>query len=125
MSLIFVFGSNTEGRHGKGAALHAKLYRGAIDGQAQGPQGNSYAIVTKELRDNHLAVTLDYIKKGVEIFLLYAATHPDDLFQVTALGTGLAGFKREQIAPMFRVRPDNVILPEEFIQILDNEEDNT
>ena len=46
---IFVFGSNTQGRHGKGAALCAKERFGAIYGQAYGLQGQSYAIVTKEL----------------------------------------------------------------------------
>lgn len=29
---IFVFGSNQAGKHGKGAALHAKQYHGAIYG---------------------------------------------------------------------------------------------
>ena len=46
---IFVFGSNTEGRHGAGAALYARQHHGAIYGQARGLQGNSYAIVTKDL----------------------------------------------------------------------------
>ena len=30
MREIFVFGSNTEGKHGKGAALEARLKHGAI-----------------------------------------------------------------------------------------------
>lgn len=46
---IFVFGSNTQGRHGKGAALLAKNKFGAIYGQAKGLQGQSYAIITKDL----------------------------------------------------------------------------
>jgi len=33
---VFVFGSNTEGRHGKGAALWAKQNAGAIYGQSKG-----------------------------------------------------------------------------------------
>ena len=47
---IFVFGSNLAGRHGKGAALHAKLHYGAIVGRGVGRQGNSYAIPTKDYR---------------------------------------------------------------------------
>ena len=47
---IFVFGSNREGRHGKGAAKTARDSYGAVYGQAKGLQGNAYAIVTKELR---------------------------------------------------------------------------
>mgnify|MGYP006877977877 FL=1 len=46
---IFVFGSNTQGRHGKGAALTARNKFGAIYGQAEGLQGQSYAIITKDL----------------------------------------------------------------------------
>ena len=42
--LIFVFGSNLAGRHGKGAALFARHYRGAVYGQGEGLQGRSYAL---------------------------------------------------------------------------------
>src|SRR5262245_53580931 len=42
--MIFVFGSNLAGRHGKGAALYAKQHHGAICGQGEGLQGDSYAI---------------------------------------------------------------------------------
>lgn len=47
---IFVFGSNPEGRHGFGAALAAKKFFGAKYGQGEGLQGQSYAIITKNLR---------------------------------------------------------------------------
>jgi hypothetical protein len=46
---ILVFGSNTEGRHGAGLALVAKLYYGAEYGNPSGLQGKSYALVTKNL----------------------------------------------------------------------------
>jgi hypothetical protein len=45
---VFVFGSNLAGRHGKGAALHARQHCGAIYGQGEGLQGRSYAIPTKD-----------------------------------------------------------------------------
>ena len=48
--VIFVFGSNPEGRHGLGAAKVAKEKFGAHYGQGEGLQGNSYAIPTKDLR---------------------------------------------------------------------------
>ena len=35
---IFVFGSNREGRHGKGAALCARNEHGAVWGQAEGSE---------------------------------------------------------------------------------------
>ena len=46
---IFVFGSYTQGRHGMGAAKTAKDKFGAIYGQSEGLQGQSYAIITKDL----------------------------------------------------------------------------
>ena len=43
---IFVFGSNTSGRHLGGASWMAYQRFGAVMGQAEGPQGQSYAIPT-------------------------------------------------------------------------------
>jgi len=64
---VFVFGSNTQCRHGKGAALTARTKFGAIYGQSKCLQGQS--IVTKELRSN--PVTLDEIKQGVDNFIQF------------------------------------------------------
>lgn len=111
---IFVFGSNREGRHGKGAALHAKIHHGAINGQAEGLQGSSYAIITKELRRGQPPVTLDEVKAGVLTFLGFARLNHRFTFNVTPIGCGLAGFKVSQIAPLFRGSPPNVVLPPEF-----------
>jgi hypothetical protein len=108
---IFVFGSNREGRHGKGAALAAQSYHGAIYGQAEGLQGNSYAIITKELRKDHPSVTIGEVAKGVVIFKRFAEEHPDWKFEVTRIGCGLAGFEEEEIAPLFINSPSNVYLP--------------
>src|SRR5688572_4221274 len=108
---IFVFGSNREGRHGAGAAKAALKFHGAVYGQAEGRQGNSYAIVTKELRKDQPPVTLEEVQRGVWVFLKYAADHPEVIFQVTPIGTGLAGFKPSEIAPMFKGASSNVLLP--------------
>jgi hypothetical protein len=113
---IFVFGSNRAGRHGKGAALYARQHHGAIRGQGEGRQGNSYAIPTKDSYLNTL--TLDAIRKHVETFIAYAKNNPQETFQLTAIGCGLAGYRPEQIAPMFRQVPLNVILPPEFSRVL-------
>ena len=48
MKQIFVFGSNLAGRHGKGAALHARSYYGAKYGVGEGRTGKSYAVPTKD-----------------------------------------------------------------------------
>lgn len=45
---VFCFGSNKLGIHGAGAALYAKNNHGAVQGQGEGRQGNSYAIPTKD-----------------------------------------------------------------------------
>ena len=49
--MIFVFGSNLAGRHGKSAALHAIRHHGAVYGLGIGPQGRSYRILTTMSRD--------------------------------------------------------------------------
>lgn len=115
---IFVFGSNRQGRHGKGSALTARQKYGAIYGQAEGLQGSSYAIVTKELRTDYAPVSLTEVANGVVRFLAFAAFKPNYKFIVVAIGCSLAGFKPEQIAPLFRNSPPNVELPAEFVQVL-------
>lgn len=111
---IFVFGSNRQGRHGAGAARHAVTHHGAQNGQAEGLQGDSYAIITKELRPTHPRVTIDEIKEGTQRFLQFARTRPDLTFQLTPIGCGLAGYTPTEIAPLFTNAPDNVTLPPEF-----------
>ena len=107
--MIFVFGSNLAGRHGKGAALAARQLHGAIYGQGIGMQGNSYAIPTK---GQHLEILpLNVIKQHVDTFITYATEHPELTFQVTKIGCGLAGYNESQIAPLFSKAPKNCILP--------------
>lgn len=110
---IFVFGSNREGRHGAGAAKRAVEAYGAAYGVAEGPQGNAYAIVTKELRPGYSPVSLGEISQGVRRFLVYAAEHRELRFLVSRIGGGLAGFDwGRQIRPLFDRAPDNVVLLE-------------
>lgn len=108
---IFVFGSNREGRHGAGAALTARNLHGAIYGQPMGLQGDSYAIVTKELRPNHPPVTLDEVAIQVGAFITFARAHPELNFTLTRIGCGLAGFTPVQIKPLFADAPPNVSQP--------------
>jgi hypothetical protein len=110
MNPIFVFGSNLAGRHGKGAALCALKEHGAIYGRGRGLQGSSYAIPTKDAFLDPLP--LERISEEVKEFLIFAETHPDFIFKVTKIGCGLAGYKEEDIAPMFKDAPYNCILPE-------------
>ena len=116
MRAIFVFGSNLAGRHGKGAALIAKNKYGAIYGQSIGLQGNSYAIPTKDekIRTLHIARIRSYINQ----FITFACENDDMLFYVTAIGCGLAGYRPEEIAPLFRQCPPNVRLNKSFLDAL-------
>lgn len=113
---VFVFGSNTAGRHGKGAALHARQHCGARYGQGEGLQGQSYAIPTKD--DDLRTLPLSRIRAGVDRFLDFARDNPLLTFEVTPIGCGLAGYEPEQIAPMFRDVPINVVLPLVFNEVL-------
>lgn len=107
---IFVFGSNLAGRHGRGAALEARLRHGAVYGVGEGLSGRSYAIPTKDERLR--TRPLPSIKQSVERFMKFAVEHPEMTFQVTRVGCGLAGYHDTDIAPMFAGAPTNCILPE-------------
>lgn len=119
MTKIFVFGSNLAGRHGKGAALTARNEWGAVYGVGEGRTGNAYAIPTKDKAIRPLR--LEQINACVKTFIEYAWAHPELTFLVTPIGTGLAGYKHEDIAPMFQAAPKNCLLPGEWIAILGRE----
>ena len=97
---IFVFGSNQGGKHGKGAAKTA-LGWGAKWGQAAGLQGKTYGIPTKDASIRRV-LSINEIKPYVDEFIEFARNNPQLIFFVTAIGTGLAGYKPKQIAPLFK-----------------------
>lgn len=118
---IFVFGSNTQGRHGKGAAKTALNKFGAIWGRDDGLQGRSYGIATvasHRITHSLSKLPLDQVQVRVRRFVRFAAEHPELHFLVTAIGCGLAGYKPEDIAPMFKDAPENVRLPQSFWDVL-------
>jgi len=115
---IFVYGSNLAGRNGAGSALHAKKYFEAKNGVGFGRTGNAYSIPTKDSSLNPLS--LKTIREYVTEFLRYASEHPELEFFVVAIGTGLAGYSHEQIAPMFKYAPPNCELLPEWIRINNN-----
>lgn len=113
---IFVFGSNTAGRHGKGAALEAKNHWGAVYGNGFGRQGMSYAIPTKDI--GLKTIKLPIIEMHVDCFRKYAWSNLDLRFLVTQIGCGLAGYSPKEMAPMFDRLPRNCVLPDEFLDVL-------
>ena len=116
---IFVFGSNLAGKHYGGSASFAVDRHGAIIGQGVGIQGDSYAIPTLDEKFEPLSVA--DISRHVANFLAFATRHPNFTFDVVAIGCGIAGFKPEQIAPLFAEAPDNVRLPMQFENFLRGE----
>ncbi len=104
---IFVFGSNGQGAHFGGAAATAVHKFGAKIGQAEGLQGQSYAINTMDSEDEMF--------EQIDRFLKFAKEHPELQFLVTEIGCGIAGYSPAQIAPHFKKHTENVILPEAFL----------
>lgn len=108
--MIFVFGSNEAGIHGAGAALEARKNYGAKLGIGFGHVGNSFAIPTKDEKIKPLP--LSTIRTYVDMFIAYAQNTPENMYLVTRIGCGLAGYTDSDIAPMFKNAPDNCQLPE-------------
>ena len=108
---IFVFGSNKEGRHLGGAAKMAADNFGAQIGVGVGRTGDCYAIPTMD-------GSLDFIAQYAEGFRCYAQCHPELTFLVTRIGSGIAKWKDEEIAPLFNWGPyrslPNVVFPKEW-----------
>lgn len=109
---VFVFGSNAQGNHGGGAAAFAMRNFGAVWGQGEGMQGQSYAIPTME--------GIDSLQAAVWRFIDYADCHPNKRFLVTRIGCGIAGYRVSEIAPLFKpcIKLENVSLPADFWKVL-------
>ena len=110
---IFVFGSNLAGQHGGGAARLAYNQFGAEWGVGVGLTGQTYAIPTM-----HGGV--DAIAPYVDEFIEFARQNSNMKFYVTRIGCGIAGFRDEDIAPLFRnaLTVSNIVLPKSFYNIL-------
>lgn len=115
---IFVFGSNEQGRHGKGAALFARTRHGACPGVGVGLQGSCYAIPTKS--SPYQALPLGRVASYVEEFLQFACSRPEWRFELTRIGAGHAGegsattgrnpgLREADMAALFRESPENVV----------------
>lgn len=121
---IFLFGANTQYRHGLGAAKWAMQF-GAKYGNG-GLQGNTYCIITKDLTvPKHMqlkSVSLEFIKKEIIKFYIFADTHKDLDFYVCyrADTKNLNGYTPEEIAKCFNCKyiPDNVYFQYEFSKLI-------
>jgi len=120
---IFVFGSNTQGRHGKGAALSAKEKFGAINGQSRGRQGNSYAIITKDLTVmEHPSRTPEQIIDEIRGLYEYATQNPglEFLIPYKAGHSNLNAYSSQDMAFFFNSMdiPKNIVFDKEFYSLI-------
>ena len=109
---IFVFGSDPQGLHSGGAARVAMDRFGAVCGQGEGLQGQSYALPT--------ACPLNQMAEAVGRFTTFAEQHPELRFLVTEVGCGAAGHNIHDVAPLFHncILLENVALPRRFWDVL-------
>ena len=107
---IFVFGSNLNGNHIGGSARQALENFGAIEGQGEGLQGQSYAFPT--LDNKMKKVSKKALEESKEKLYQCAIDNPQKEFLVTKVGCGIAGFKEEEIKQVFKGdKPKNIVLP--------------
>lgn len=120
---VFVFGSNLIGNHSGGASSVAMQRFGAVWGQAEGPQGQCYAIPV-DIRGEAIENVSAYMKRHIDKFLAYAKAHPEQFFLVVRIGCGNAGFDEEYVAPFFKeaLTMKNISLPKSFVEILKESE---
>lgn len=104
---IFVFGSNLNGYHDGGAAKLAYEKFRAEYYTASGPTGQCYAIPT--LDEDMRRIPLSDIQKYINSFIRYANDCPEKVFFLTPIGTGIAGYKIEELESILPKLPINVI----------------
>lgn len=144
---IFVFGSNPEGRHGMGAAAIALKNFGAIYGMGRGIQGNSYGLVTKNLKKDYYEeeTKITYHKYGmksvspeqiianiIELYN-YASLNKNKnknfLIAYTFNGRNLNGYSSKEMASFFieaannmknKKIPKNIVFEDKFSSLIYN-----
>lgn len=130
---VFVFGSNLQGRHGRGAAKQA-LKWGAVYGKGVGFFGRTYAIPTRKFvggrvdtigtpyfdpSRNCSLVTIPLSEIFIYIlnFIKFCSIHKELTFLVTPIGCSNAGYTPNNIAPLFHsaLSHENILLPKCFL----------
>jgi hypothetical protein len=133
-NIIFVFGSNPEGRHGAGAAKHA-VSMGAVYGIGRGLQGNTYALPTKNVskklpytekatgiiyeKNGKCSISLQQIKQNLIELCEIAASNKGKIFILIYQNSGktLNGYSPSQIIELLKSLtfvPNNVQIHESF-----------
>lgn len=133
---IFVFGSNPEGRHGAGAAKDAKDLFGAKYGQGRGMQGQSYALVTKNLKPGFVepstgitykeagekSVSKEQIIENIKELYSVAKENTSKEFLIPDYSkSNLNGYTGQEMADMFNAAgpiPSNIVFNENFDKLI-------
>lgn len=147
---IFVFGSNPSGIHGAGAAKVAVSF-GAKYGVGRGLQGQTYALITKNLKpgftekstgityetDGYNSVSPEQISKNIDELYTCAKQNSDKLFIVVyknetwpngAPKKSLNGYTGEEMFGFFTNNkdiPDNIVMHDSFKPLYKKLLDNT
>ena len=134
----FVFGSNPEGRHGKGAAKIAVKKFGAKYGKGKGLHGHSFAIVTKNLTPEYTdsdgifwrkagarSVPEELIMDQIALLYIHAMKNPkDEFFIAYTPEPNLNGYSSEDMGRMFRYAikeiPENIVFNDEFAILMEH-----
>ena len=125
-NVIFVFGSNPEGRHGAGAAKTAHYQFGAQYGVGEGLTGNAYALPTKDLRvkenRSFRSIPASNIIESIKKLYETAKQNPDKIFKVAyrnkLMEKTLNGYTGAEMIAMFYKAgqiPENVLFSEEWV----------
>lgn len=113
---VFVYGSNTAGINGAGAALQAKNVWGAKNGVGEGFTGRMnccYALPTLDWNGGQLTKrSHGELMRSVTRFYRAAHIYPKKTFLLTKVGCGLAGYDESYMKQFFAETPANVIKPE-------------
>ena len=131
-NVVFVFGSNPEGRHGAGAAKVAVNSFGAVYGQGEGlmrrrdGKAACYALPTKDLRvrkNNAMrSISADDIVDNIRRMYDCARENPDKQFLVAYRNTeevSLNGYTGNEMIQMFISAapiPENVVFSNEWYE---------
>lgn len=134
---VFVFGSNPEGRHGAGTARIAMDHYGAKWGVGRGLHGQTYGLVTKNLKPffyeaeleieyekaGMRSVSLRQIQDNIKDLYQFAIENPEMEFFVayTPYGKLLNGYTIEEMAEVFSSIdiPENMVFNEDFAKLLE------
>lgn len=136
-NMIFVFGSNPEGRHGLGAAK-AAMSMGAVYGVGRGLQGNTYALPTKNIskylpyterctgikyeKSGKCSISLSQIEDNLKELCRVAGSNMDKTFLLVYQNSNktLNGYSPNQIIELLKgldFVPDNLIIHTSFKEL--------